>query len=83
MVPGTARNRARATEAPGRVRFTPADGYRTVTSALMVILGAVIVARTLPFGFHLIAVLVGFGFIGLGAYRLSFVIAYFRRARSP
>jgi hypothetical protein len=48
----------------------------------MVMVGAVIVARTLPFGFHLIAVLVGLGFIGLGAYRLSFVIAYFRRSRS-
>jgi MFS superfamily sulfate permease-like transporter len=82
MFPGTARHRARGTEASAQVRFTPADGYRTVTSALMVMVGAVIVARTLPFGFHLIAVLVGLGFIGLGAYRLSFVIAYFRRSRS-
>ena len=74
-----ARGRAR-TGVPGPVRFTAADGYRTVTSALMVALGAVILARTLAFGFHVVAVLVGLGFIGLGAYRLSFVIAYFRRA---
>jgi hypothetical protein len=67
MFPGTARHRARGTEASAQVRFTPADGYRTVTSALMVMVGAV---------------LVGLGFIGLGAYRLSFVIAYFRRSRS-
>ena len=71
-----------ANQAPGAVRFTPADGYRSITSALLVILGVVILARTLALGFHIIAVLVGLGFIGLGAYRLSFVIAYLRRARS-
>lgn len=69
-------------EASGTVRFTRADGYRSVTSALLVVLGVVILARTLALGFHVIAVLVGLGFIGLGAYRLSFVIAYIRRARS-
>jgi hypothetical protein len=69
-------------EASRTVRFTPADGYRSVTSALMVALGVVILARTLALGFHVVAVLVGLGFIGLGAYRLSFVIAYIRRARS-
>jgi len=63
-------------------RFTAADRYRSVTSALMVILGAVILVRTLAVGFHLIPVLVGLGFVGLGAYRLSFVIAHLRRARS-
>ena len=62
-------------------RFTAADAYRTVTSVLMVVLGAVILARTLPFGLHLTAFLVGACFIGLGAYRLSFVVRYLRRGR--
>ena len=47
----------------------------------MVVLGAVILARTLPFGLHLTAFLVGACFIGLGAYRLSFVVRYLRRGR--
>ncbi|HXX37233.1 MAG TPA: hypothetical protein VEP50_03650 [bacterium] len=66
-------------EAP---RFTWTDGYRTVTSVLMVVLGGVILARTLSFGVHLIAVLVGGCFVALGVYRLSFVVAYLRRRRS-
>lgn len=49
----------------------------------MVILGAVILVRTLPLGVHLPALLVGFGFVGLGAYRLSFVVAYLRRRVAP
>jgi hypothetical protein len=56
--------------------------YRTVTSALMVVLGIVILARTLGAGVHLTALLVGLGFVGLGAYRLSFVVAHLRRGRS-
>lgn len=64
------------------VRFTRSDLYRTVTSALMVALGIVILARTLAFGIHLTALLVGLGFIGLGAHRLSFVVAYLRRRGS-
>ncbi len=63
--------------------FTRADAYRTVTSVLMVIMGIVILARTLPLGVHLQALLVGLGFAGLGAYRLSFVVAYLRRRREP
>lgn len=70
---------APAGPAAGPQRFTPADAYRTATSVLMVIMGAVILARTLPLGVHLQAVLVGLGFLGLGAYRLSFVVAYLRR----
>ncbi len=62
--------------------FTRADLYRTVTSVLMVALGIVILVRTLGFGVHLTSLLVGLGFIGLGAYRLSFVVAYLRRGRS-
>lgn len=63
-------------------RFTRADAYRTATSALMVVLGIVILARTLASGPHLLALLVGLGFVGLGAHRLSFVFAYLRRGRS-
>ena len=59
--------------------FTFTDACQTVTSVLMVVLGAVILARTLPLGVHLLALLVGGGFIALGAYRLSFVIAYVRQ----
>jgi len=66
-------------EAP---RFTWMDGYRTVTSVLMVVLGIAILGRTLPSGVHLTAVLVGLCFVGLGAYRLSFVLAYLRRRRT-
>ncbi|HLW60547.1 MAG TPA: hypothetical protein VKV57_11580 [bacterium] len=61
------------------VKFTRADAYHTVTAVLMVVLGIVVLARTLAFGFHLTAVLVGLGFVGFGAYRLSFVFAYLRR----
>ncbi len=76
------RRRERAAPGPAPV-FTRADALRTVTSVLMVIMGMVILARTLPMGVHLQALLVGLGFVGLGAYRLSFVIAYFRRRREP
>lgn len=63
------------------VTFTRIDVYQTVTSVLMVVLGAVILARTLPLGVHLQALVAGGVFIGLGAYRLSFVAAHVRRQR--
>lgn len=62
-------------------RLTRVDIYQTTTSALMVLLGIVILARTLGTGVHLTALLAGLGFIGLGAYRLSFVVTYYRRRR--
>jgi hypothetical protein len=71
-----------ANAAPDPARFTPVDGYRTAVSALMVVLGVVILSRTLALGFHVLAAGVGLGFLALGAYRLSFVVAYMRRARS-
>lgn len=61
--------------------YSRADAYRTVTSILMVVMGIVILARTLPLGVHVQALLVGLGFIALGAHRLSFVLAYLRRLR--
>jgi MFS superfamily sulfate permease-like transporter len=65
----------------GEPSFSLVDAYQTVTSALMVVMGIVILARTLPLGVHLMALLVGLGFLGLGAHRLSFVIGYVRRRR--
>jgi hypothetical protein len=65
-------------EAGGRPRYTSADAYRTATSVLMVVIGIVILARMLRSGIHVHACLVGLGFTGLGAYRLSFVAAYLR-----
>jgi len=62
-----------------KAMFTRADAFRTVMSILMVILGVVILVRTLPLGVHLQALLVGLGFVGLGAYRLFFVVAYLVR----
>ncbi len=62
-----------------RAPFRRSDAYQTVTSVLMVALGVVILARTLPHGLHVQALLVGLGFVGLGVYRLSFVVAYVRR----
>ena len=64
-------------------RYTAADAYRTAISMLMVVIGGVILVRTLPSGIQIQACLVGLAFIGLGAYRLSFVAAYFRRRRTP
>jgi hypothetical protein len=65
------------------VRFTRIDAFRTVTSVCMIILGAVILVRTFPLGVHLQALLVGGAFIGLGAYRLTFVVGYVLRHRRP
>jgi hypothetical protein len=67
---------------PEAARFTWADAYRTVTSAVMVVIGFVILGRTLSSGFHVLPVIVGLAFSGLGAYRLSFVVTYLRRRRS-
>lgn len=61
--------------------FTLVDAYRTVIGVLMVVLGGVILIRTLPLGVHLQALLVSLGFLGLGAYRLAFVAAYLLRQR--
>jgi uncharacterized membrane protein len=68
--------------AAGGRRHTAVDVYRTVASVLTVAVGVVILARTLPLGLHPQALLVGLGFVGLGAYRLSFMIAYLRRRKA-
>lgn len=79
---GNWRREPRVGNPSGLAPFTRTDAYKTVISILMVAMGIVILARTLPLGLHLQALLVGLGFIGLGAYRLSFVVAYLRRRRA-
>ncbi len=59
--------------------FTRLDLFRTVTSVLMTVVGVVIVVRSLPLGFHLVPILVGLAFVGLGVHRLAFVVAFLRR----
>lgn len=61
--------------------FTGLDVVRTVTSVLMVVLGVVILVRTLPLGFHVVPLLVGLAFVGVGVHRLAFVVAYLRQRR--
>jgi hypothetical protein len=57
------------------------DYYQILTSALMVILGAVILFRSFTVNMTIMPLLVGGGFLALGFYRLKFVIGYFREKR--
>jgi len=62
-------------------RISRADYYQITISILMVILGIVILFRSLQGGISGMTLLVGGGFLGLGCYRLKFVIRYFRERR--
>jgi hypothetical protein len=62
-------------------RLSKMDYYQIITSTLMVILGGIILFRSLSQGFMLMPVLVGGGFLALGLYRLSFVVKYLRTRR--
>jgi hypothetical protein len=53
------------------------DYYQVFTSALMVIIGVIILSRSISAGITLTSVLVGGGFLALGCYRLKFVIKFF------
>jgi uncharacterized membrane protein HdeD (DUF308 family) len=57
------------------------DYYQIITSALMVIIGVIILSRSLSAGFTLVSLLVGGGFLALGIYRLKFVIKFFSERR--
>ena len=57
------------------------DYYQIITSTLMVILGGIILFRSLTQGFMLMPVLVGGGLLALGLYRLNFVVKYLRTRR--
>jgi hypothetical protein len=59
-------------------RLSKMDYYQIITSTLMVILGAIILFRSLSQGFMLMPVLVGGGLLALGLYRLNFVLKYLR-----
>ena len=54
------------------------DYYQMALSILMVILGPVIIVRSLLSGFSILALIVGIGFLFLGAYRLSFVYRFLK-----
>lgn len=62
-------------------RISRADYYQITISVLMVILGLVILFRSLQGGINTMTLLVGGGFLGLGCYRLKFVISYFKERR--
>jgi len=55
---------------PPPTQFTLADKYRIALGAAAIILGAVILWRTVPVAISPPAILVGLAFIGLGIYRL-------------
>jgi hypothetical protein len=57
------------------------DYYQIITSTLMLILGAVILIRSVSQNITIMTFLVGGGFLVLGAYRLSFVIKYIKEKR--
>ncbi len=59
-------------------RLSKMDYYQIITSTLMVILGGIILFRSLSQGFMLMPVLVGGGLLALGLYRLNFVVRYLR-----
>ncbi len=51
-------------------QFTRSDKARLALGALTIILGVVILWRTLPIAFSAQAIVVGFAFVGFGVYRL-------------
>jgi hypothetical protein len=62
-------------------RLSRMDYYQIITSTLMVILGGIILFRSLSQGFMLMPLLVGGGLLALGLYRLNFVVKYLRTRR--
>jgi uncharacterized BrkB/YihY/UPF0761 family membrane protein len=68
--------RAKTTAVGPDYKITRADYYQITISVLMLILGIVILFRSLQNGISSMVLLVGGGFLGLGCYRLKFVVAY-------
>lgn len=62
-------------------KLSRTDYYQIITSFLMVILGVVILVRSLSGTITIMTLLVGGGFLALGCYRLNFVIKYLRERR--
>ncbi len=54
------------------------DYYQIFTSILMLILGGIVLIRSLSGPFFILPLLIGTGLVGLGGYRLNFVIKFFR-----
>jgi uncharacterized membrane protein HdeD (DUF308 family) len=57
------------------------DYYQIFTSIFMVILGAIILFRSMSHSAVIMPLLVGVGFLALGVYRLIFVVRYFKERR--
>jgi hypothetical protein len=70
---------ASVTSLPDKLSRT--DYYQIITSLLMLILGAVILIRSLTGPVAIMTLLVGGGFLALGCYRLNSVIRYFKERR--
>lgn len=62
-------------------KLSKTDYYQIVTSMFMVILGAIILFRSLSENVAFMPLLVGVGFVALGVYRLNFVVKYFKEKR--
>lgn len=67
--------------APMPDKLCKTDYYQIVTSVLMVVLGGIILIRSVTEKVTLMPLLVGGGFLALGLYRLNFVIKYLREKR--
>ena len=57
------------------------DYYQIFTSGLMVILGAIILFRSVGHSAVIMPLLVGGGLLALGVYRLNFVVRHFKERR--
>jgi uncharacterized membrane protein HdeD (DUF308 family) len=62
-------------------KISSRDYYQIFTSALMVILGTIILFRSFAGYITIMPLLVGGGFLALGCYRLNFIVKYFREKR--
>jgi len=73
--------RATAQTASPDHRISTRDYYQIFTSVLMVILGAIILVRSLGDASTIMPLLIGGGLLALGGYRLNSVIKYFKERR--
>jgi uncharacterized membrane protein HdeD (DUF308 family) len=62
-------------------KLSRTDYYQIFTSVLMLMLGAIILFRSLTDNVIVMPLLVGGGFLALGIYRLNFVVKYFKERR--
>ncbi len=65
-------------------RLTLTDKFKAVNSGLFVVIGIIILVRSLNLSAGMLVwlpLLVGVSFIAFGIYRLRFVLHYFRRGQ--